>query len=369
MILDCTLYLATGRLQPDVAVQIVEGLASACRDNGCALLGGETAEMPGFYADGEYDVAGFIVGVVDAAGVIDGRDHCAGRRADRPALVRPAHQRLLARAPDCVRARRVCDSTRMCAGARRRRSARRCSRRIGRYLPLDAAAARRLARSRAWRTSPAAGITDNLPRILPAGYRRRRSTAARGTCRRSSSGSSAPGSVPDDDMLRTFNMGIGLIVVCAPEHADRVVADLARCRRAARQADRHASSGRPRGVRIPMAYASSDVVAPARSPVGVLISGRGSNLQALIDASRPARSTRASPSSSRTGPMRPGSTRARSAGIETLVLDHRALRVPRRLTTRGSRSAPRARRRRSSASPASCAWSARRCSTRFRTRS
>ena len=57
-------YLATGRLDPDVAVQIVEGLAAACRENGCALLGGETAEMPGFYADGEYDVAGFIVGAV-----------------------------------------------------------------------------------------------------------------------------------------------------------------------------------------------------------------------------------------------------------------------------------------------------------------
>ena len=73
-------YLATGRLEPDVAVQIVEGLASACRDNGCALLGGETAEMPGFYADGEYDVAGFIVGVVDRARVIDGRAIRAGDR-------------------------------------------------------------------------------------------------------------------------------------------------------------------------------------------------------------------------------------------------------------------------------------------------
>src|SRR4030095_3210614 len=57
-------YLATGRLDPAVAVQIVEGLARACRENGCALLGGETAEMPGFYADGEYDVAGFIFGGV-----------------------------------------------------------------------------------------------------------------------------------------------------------------------------------------------------------------------------------------------------------------------------------------------------------------
>src|SRR3954447_10988508 len=66
-------YLATGRLDPDVAVRIVEGLARACRENGCALLGGETAEMPGFYKDGEYDVAGFIVGIVERDRLIDGR--------------------------------------------------------------------------------------------------------------------------------------------------------------------------------------------------------------------------------------------------------------------------------------------------------
>src|SRR5258707_8834269 len=71
-------YLATGRLDPDVAVQIVEGVARACRENGCALLGGETAEMPGFYADGEYDVAGFIVGVVDRERVIDGHGIAPG---------------------------------------------------------------------------------------------------------------------------------------------------------------------------------------------------------------------------------------------------------------------------------------------------
>ena len=65
-------YLATGRLAPDVAEQIVTGVARACRENGCALLGGETAEMPGFYADGEYDVAGFIVGAAPRAQVIDG---------------------------------------------------------------------------------------------------------------------------------------------------------------------------------------------------------------------------------------------------------------------------------------------------------
>ena len=65
-------YLATGRLAPDVAADIVSGMAKACRENGCALLGGETAEMPGFYADGEYDLAGFIVGIVDRSRVIDG---------------------------------------------------------------------------------------------------------------------------------------------------------------------------------------------------------------------------------------------------------------------------------------------------------
>src|SRR5205814_2092907 len=66
-------YLATGRLSPDVAEQVVAGVARGCRDNGCALLGGETAEMPGFYADGEYDIAGTIVGIVERSRLIDGR--------------------------------------------------------------------------------------------------------------------------------------------------------------------------------------------------------------------------------------------------------------------------------------------------------
>ncbi len=67
-------YLATGKLEPSIAEQVVEGIADACKHNGCALIGGETAEMPGFYPDGEYDLAGFIVGVVDRERIITGKD-------------------------------------------------------------------------------------------------------------------------------------------------------------------------------------------------------------------------------------------------------------------------------------------------------
>ena len=71
-------YLATGRLKPDVAESIVGGMAAACRENSCALLGGETAEMPGFYQDGEYDLAGFIVGAADRQRLITGRAIATG---------------------------------------------------------------------------------------------------------------------------------------------------------------------------------------------------------------------------------------------------------------------------------------------------
>lgn len=73
-------YLATGRLLPDKAAQIVAGIAEGCKQAGCALIGGETAEMPGFYADGEYDVAGFTVGVVEKDQIIDGSSITVGNR-------------------------------------------------------------------------------------------------------------------------------------------------------------------------------------------------------------------------------------------------------------------------------------------------
>ena len=89
-------YLATGRLLPETAAAIVAGMARACRENGCALLGGETAEMPGFYAEGEYDLAGFIVGVVERERAHRGEGDPPRRRAHRHPFIRPAHERILA---------------------------------------------------------------------------------------------------------------------------------------------------------------------------------------------------------------------------------------------------------------------------------
>jgi len=71
-------YLAVGKCEPEQVAEIVSGIAEGCRQAGCALIGGETAEMPGFYPVGEYDVAGFTVGIVDKKKIIDGSKICAG---------------------------------------------------------------------------------------------------------------------------------------------------------------------------------------------------------------------------------------------------------------------------------------------------
>ncbi len=71
-------YFATGRLSPEVVATVVSGVAEGCRQSGCALIGGETAEMPGFYADGEYDIAGFAVGIVDKKKIINGKNITEG---------------------------------------------------------------------------------------------------------------------------------------------------------------------------------------------------------------------------------------------------------------------------------------------------
>lgn len=215
-------YLATGRLDPDTAVQIVEGLAAACRENGCALLGGETAEMPGFYADGEYDVAGFIVGAVPRARLIDGT-----RIAPGDALVGLPSSGLHTNGYSL--ARRIAFET---AGLAHDSHVRALGGAIGAallvphrsYLPvIRPLLGAGLIKGMAHITG--GGITDNLPRILPPGLHAAVDPA---------SWAVPPifrwlqsvGGVPEADMFRAFNMGIGLIIACAQSDAPALLAQL-----------------------------------------------------------------------------------------------------------------------------------------------
>src|SRR6476659_6892395 len=215
-------YLATGRLDPDVAVQIVEGLARACRENGCALLGGETAEMPGFYKDGEYDVAGFIVGIVERDRLIDGR-----RIAPGDVLVGVPSSGLHTNGYSLARAI-VFDQLKLGVHDR-----------VGElgttvadallathrsYLPL----VRPLLGSgvlKGMAHITGGGITDNLPRVLPEGTEAVVDLGAWEVPPVFRWLASA-GSVPQSDMLRTFNMGIGLVIVVAASDQDRVLRTL-----------------------------------------------------------------------------------------------------------------------------------------------
>jgi phosphoribosylformylglycinamidine cyclo-ligase len=216
-------YLATGRLLPDVAESIISGIAAACRANGCALLGGETAEMPGFYNDGEYDLAGFIVGVVDRQRLIVGRAiaagdvlvgipssglHTNGYSLARRVIFEHLHLKVGSYVPELSRT--VGDAL-----LEPHRS----------YLPLI----RPLlgaGRIKAMAHITGGGITDNLPRVLPHG------TAA---LIDTSMWEVPPifkwlqecGSIPPDDMMRTFNMGIGLIIVTTRDQSEALIGELA----------------------------------------------------------------------------------------------------------------------------------------------
>ncbi len=215
-------YLATGRLEPDVAAAVIEGVATACRENGCALIGGETAEMPGFYAAGEYDIAGFIVGVVERDRLITGASlrpgdallglRSTGLHTNGYSLARSIFFDRLALGPGAFVEEfggTVADEL-----LRVHRS----------YLPvvrplLEAGLVKGLAHI------TGGGITENLPRILPAGTAALIDRAA-WTPNPVFRYMARVGGVPPDDMYRTFNMGIGLIVGCAQDDADRVTAML-----------------------------------------------------------------------------------------------------------------------------------------------
>ncbi len=215
-------YLATGKLSPDVAEQIVQGLARACRENGCALLGGETAEMPGFYHDGEYDVAGFIVGVVDRARLIDGRAIAAGDALiGLPSAGLHTNGYSLARKIAFEELKLKVDTHVPDLGETVGQALLRPHRT---YLPVvKPLLGKGLIKGMAHITG--GGITDNLPRVLPAG------TAAR--VNRTSWRVPAifrwlgeSGRVPEYDLRRALNMGIGMILVVAKGDVDAVRKDL-----------------------------------------------------------------------------------------------------------------------------------------------
>jgi phosphoribosylformylglycinamidine cyclo-ligase len=212
-------YLATGRLSPAVAEAVVAGVARACRENGCALIGGETAEMPGFYADGEYDIAGFIVGIVERERIVDGRSiapgdvliglpsaglHTNGYSLARRILFDVCGLRADSELPEL-------GTTIGDALLAPHRS----------YLPvIQPLLAAGVVKGMAHITG--GGITENLPRVLPEGCAAVVDTGAwvvppifRLLQER--------GHIATDEMFRAFNMGIGMILVCAAERRDQVL--------------------------------------------------------------------------------------------------------------------------------------------------
>jgi phosphoribosylformylglycinamidine cyclo-ligase len=215
-------YLATGRLLPAVAEQIVSGIARACGENGCALIGGETAEMPGFYADGEYDLAGFIVGVVERSRIVDGRTIVPGDvLIGLPSSGLHTNGYSLARRVLFENARYTPEHWLEGIGmtvADVLLAPHRSYLHLVRPL-LEQGRVKGLAHI------TGGGITENVPRILPDGC-----TAE---CRRDAW--SVPpifdllqreGAIATEEMFRAFNMGIGLVIACAPDDAESVIETL-----------------------------------------------------------------------------------------------------------------------------------------------
>lgn len=213
-------YLACGALPEGVVTEVVRGVAEGCLENGCALLGGETAQMPDFYAPGEYDLAGFIVGMVERDRIVDGSRirpgdqllalPSSGLHTNGYSLARRiVFERMGLRVDDPFPG---ADGTVADVLLTIHRS----------YLAaLWPALERGLVRGMAHITG--GGIPGNLPRVLPPGVGARIDMASWtppalfGTLQEA--GGVAPG-----EMLRVFNLGVGMIVACAPDDRESVTA-------------------------------------------------------------------------------------------------------------------------------------------------
>ncbi|MDW7650405.1 MAG: phosphoribosylformylglycinamidine cyclo-ligase [Bacillota bacterium] len=215
-------YLAVGRLEPEKVAEIVGGVAAGCRLAGCALIGGETAEMPGFYPDGEYDLAGFAVGVVNKPDIIDGTQTIKGDAViGLPSTGLHSNGYSLARKVFFEKTGWSADKMIPEFGKT-----------LGEELlnptkiyvrPLLAVLGKVAVRGMAHITG--GGLPENLPRCLPEGLGARINRSAWDV---------PPvftllqklGDVPEPDMFRTFNMGIGFVLVVAGEDASEALAIL-----------------------------------------------------------------------------------------------------------------------------------------------
>ena len=203
-------YFAVGELDANVAAQVIEGVARGCRNNGCALIGGETAEMPGLYQAGEYDLAGFIVGAVERKNMLTGSDiqpgdtllglASTGMHTNGYSLAR----KLLFDVARCPLDKPLADEL-----LKVHRS----------YLkPIRALLDARLLKGAAHITG--GGITDNTPRILPPGLAAQIDLSS-WTIPPLFEKLRAIGNIPLADYRRTFNLGIGMILVVAKRRVKR----------------------------------------------------------------------------------------------------------------------------------------------------
>ena len=202
-------YIACGRLDEGKLVSLMKGISRGCREAGCALLGGETAELPGMYPGGEFDLAGFCVGVVDRTRIVDGSTCRTG-----DALIGLASSGL--HSNDFSLARRVFSGKELKSDL---------GRTLLRPTRIYVRAVRELQRSvriKAMAHITGGGFPDNIPRVIPEhlGAVIRRGTW---TVPRIFTQVKTRGKVADAEMFRTFNMGIGLVLVVGKRSAERAL--------------------------------------------------------------------------------------------------------------------------------------------------
>ena len=212
-------YFACGKLEPHVGAEVVKGVAAGCREARCALIGGETAEMPGLYAAGDYDLAGFSVGAVErdallprsvAAGDVVLGLASSGLHSNGYSLARKVvEQSGLAWDAPCPFAPGMTLGDAMLAPTRI-------------YVRSCLAAIRESGGVKALAHITGGGFTENIPRVLPEGLGVR-VDLARVPFTPLFRWLAATGGIAEQEMLRTFNCGVGMVVVVAADKADAVV--------------------------------------------------------------------------------------------------------------------------------------------------